>query len=151
MEETLLNQIENEVKQNEESSLLGVQSDNASESNTETSLVESSPLDSVNNSLDENINTFSSSAGDEMMRAQREALEIEMRKKYFSNPENQADILLNNYVKSSQILINHNERRRLRREFLKNAKKGMYRKIFNEQIYGISKEESQRRFEKLNG
>lgn len=76
--------------------------------------------------------------------------EINARKKYFSNPENQAKILLNNYIKSQTILVNRYQRRKLYKEFLHNAKLGKYRKIFNEQIYGISKEESQKNFAKLN-
>ena len=77
--------------------------------------------------------------------------EIELRKKFFSNPKNQAQILLDNYIKNQTILVNHRQRRKIYAEFLRNAKKGKYKRIFSEFINGVSKEESQKNFSKLNG
>ena len=77
--------------------------------------------------------------------------EIELRKKFFSNPKNQAQILLDNYIKNQTILVNHRQRRKIYAEFLRNAKKGKYKRIFSEYINGVSKEESQKNFSKLNG
>lgn len=77
--------------------------------------------------------------------------EIELRRKYFSDPKNQAQILLDNYIKNQTILVNHSQRRKIYAEFLRNAKKGKYKRIFSEYINGISKEESQKKFSKLNG
>lgn len=77
--------------------------------------------------------------------------EIELRRKFFSDPKNQAQILLNNYIKNQSILINHSQRRKIYAEFLRNAKKGKYKRIFAEYINGVSKEESQKKFSKLNG
>ena len=77
--------------------------------------------------------------------------EIELRRKYFSDPKNQAQILLDNYIKNQTILVNHSQRRKIYAEFLRNAKKGKYKRIFSEYINGISKEESQKNFSKLDG
>ena len=77
--------------------------------------------------------------------------EIELRRKYFSHPKNQSQILLDNYIKNQTILINHSQRRKIYAEFLRNAKKGKYKRIFSEYINGMSKEESQKKFSKLNG
>lgn len=77
--------------------------------------------------------------------------EIEIRRKFFSDPKNQAQILLDNYIKNQTILVNHSQRRKIYAEFLCNAKKGKYKRIFSEYINGISKEESQKNFSKLNG
>ena len=77
--------------------------------------------------------------------------EIEARRKFFSNPKNQAEILLNNYLKGQTILVNHSQRRALYAQFLRNAKKGKYKKIFAEYIDGVSKEKADERFSKLNG
>lgn len=76
--------------------------------------------------------------------------EIEQRKKFFSDPKNQADILYENYIRDQHILLNRQQRRNTYNQFLKNAKKGIYKKIFNEQIYGISKEKADENFGKLN-
>jgi len=76
--------------------------------------------------------------------------DIEYRKKYFSDPKNQAEILLQNYIKSQDILVNRQRRREIYKEFYRNAKKGKYKKLFSEQIYGISQEESKKNFKKLN-
>lgn len=77
--------------------------------------------------------------------------EIELRRKYFSDPKNQAQILLDNYIKNQTILVNHSQRRKIYADFLRNAKKGKYKRIFSEYINGMSKEESQKKFSKLNG
>ena len=77
--------------------------------------------------------------------------EIELRRKFFSDPKNQAQILLDNYIKNQTVLVNHSQRRRIYAEFLRNAKKGKYKRIFDEYINGVSKEESQKNFSKLNG
>jgi predicted solute-binding protein len=77
--------------------------------------------------------------------------EIETRRKFFSNPKNQADILLNNYIKQQTILVNHKQRKAIYAEFYRNAKKGKYKKLFAEYINGVSKEESDKKFQKLNG
>ena len=77
--------------------------------------------------------------------------EIELRRKFFSDPKNQAQILLDNYIKNQTVLVNHRQRKRIYAEFLRNAKKGKYKRIFDEYINGVSKEESQKNFSKLNG
>lgn len=77
--------------------------------------------------------------------------EIELRRKFFSDPKNQAQILLDNYIKNQTVLVNHSQRRRIYAEFLRNAKKGKYKRIFNDYINGVSKEDSQKKFAKLNG
>lgn len=77
--------------------------------------------------------------------------EIELRRKFFSDPKNQAQILLDNYIKNQTILVNHSQRRKIYAEFLRNAKKGKYKRMFSEYINGISKEDSQKKFSKLNG
>lgn len=77
--------------------------------------------------------------------------EIQARRAFFSDPKNQAKILLNNYVKSQEILVNHSQRRKVYAEFYRNAKKGKYKRIFAEYINGVSKDESQKNFAKLNG
>ena len=77
--------------------------------------------------------------------------EIEIRRKFFSDPKNQAQILLDNYIKNQTILVNHSQRRKIYAEFLRNAKKGKYKRIFSDYINGMSKEDSQKKFAKLNG
>lgn len=76
--------------------------------------------------------------------------EIEIRKKFFLDPKNQADILFENYVRSQPIMLNRRERRKAYDQFYKNAKKGMYYKVFRDQIYGVSKEKADKDFGKLN-
>lgn len=59
--------------------------------------------------------------------------DLEQRKKFFLDPENQAEILFTNYILSNpNIVMTGRERRNLKRTFLARAKKGKYRKIFLE-------------------
>ena len=62
--------------------------------------------------------------------------EIQKRKAFFGNPKNQAQILLDDYVKHQDILVNHSQRRKVYAHFLREAKKGKYKKLFAEYIYG---------------
>ena len=77
---------------------------------------------------------------------------ISGRTKFFMNPVNQAEILYQNYMMSHPgIIMTGKQKRNLKREFLKNAKKGKYGKMFTNVIYGIPNEKSQKNFERLNG
>jgi len=119
------------VEQHE--SLLGDMNDTSSET---------SPLESL-------INNDTSS--DTNMQVDQAAAEFERRRKYFMDPNVQAEIVYTNFIRNQKQPFSGKELRRLRREFLKNAKKGRYMHIFKEEIYGVSPEVQQKRFEKLNG
>jgi hypothetical protein len=58
----------------------------------------------------------------------------ERRKAYFMQPEVQAEIVLDNYLKNKGYIVSGKEKRMLRREFLRNAKKGKYKKLFLELV-----------------
>ena len=77
--------------------------------------------------------------------------EIELRKKFFSDPKNQAQIILENYLKEQNVLVNRQKRRKIYEAIYRNAKKGKYNSMFRDYIYGVSAEESQENFSKLNG
>jgi hypothetical protein len=89
--------------------------------------------------------TFAELNNDALTEAQ-----IEERKKYFLNPKNQAEILLQNYIRNSQILVNHRQRRAIYASYLRDAKKGKFNRLFHDTIYGISKDESAEKIAKLN-
>ena len=76
--------------------------------------------------------------------------QIAERKKFFLNPKNQAEILLQNYVRSQPILVNHRQRKAIYAQYLRDAKKGKYNRLFHDTIYGISKDESAEKLAKLN-
>ena len=77
--------------------------------------------------------------------------EIELRKKFFSDPKNQAQIILENYLKEQNVLVNRQQRRKIYEDIYRNAKKGKYKSMFRDYIYGVSAEQSQENFSKLNG
>lgn len=66
----------------------------------------------------------------------------------FPTPEEQAEILLQNYINSSEIYVNGRDRRKLKREFIRNAKKGKYNRIFG--ITKMTLDESRKCFSDLN-
>ena len=78
------------------------------------------------------------------------AAQIEARKKYFSDPKNQAEILLQNYIKNQTILVNRQQRKSIYKQYLRDARKGKFRKLFHDSIYGISQEEAKQKISKLN-
>lgn len=56
--------------------------------------------------------------------------EKQRRREYFLKPEVQAEILLDNYLRNRGYIVSGKEKRALRREFLRDIKKGKYRKLF---------------------
>jgi hypothetical protein len=66
----------------------------------------------------------------------------------YPTPEEQAEILLQNYVNSSNVYINGRERRKMKRELLRNAKKGKYKRVFG--ITSMTLDESKQHFSDLN-
>ena len=89
--------------------------------------------------------TFAELNNDALTKAQ-----IAERKKYFLNPKNQAEILLQNYIRSQSILVNHKQRKAIYSQYLRDAKKGKSNKLFHDTIYGVSKDESAEKIAKLN-
>lgn len=66
----------------------------------------------------------------------------------YPTPEEQAEILLQNYINSSQVYINGRDRRKMKRELLRNAKKGKYKRVFG--ITSMTLDESKQHFSDLN-
>lgn len=97
--------------------------------------------------IDKNINKSTPMASDEEIAA----IEFEAKKRFLMNPANQANIILKNYCESSDVHISRGKRRELHREFLRNAKKGKYKKMFTEELYGVPLERAQQELSKLNG
>lgn len=89
--------------------------------------------------------TFAELNNDALTEAQ-----IAERKKYFLNPKNQAEILLQNYIRSQPILVNRKQRKDIYSQYLRDAKKGKFNKLFHDTIYGVSKDESAEKIAKLN-
>ena len=119
------------------------------------SLVESL-MDESNNQIDPSDETPTLLGADDNMtfaEINNDALtesQIAERKKFFLNPKNQAEILLQNYVRSQPILVNHRQRKAIYAQYLRDAKKGKYNRLFHDTIYGISKDESAEKLAKLN-
>lgn len=134
----------------EEETLLGQEQNDVLEENDAINIYSDESLIKTSTNIDEGIKEFSSGYNN-LTSSEKSVIELEVRKKYFMNPEVQANILLENYIRSSKYVIDGKTKRKLKREFLRNAQKGRYRKLFNEQIYGISKEDSIKNFQKLNG
>ena len=125
---------------------------NAEQSDEKTSLIDSL----MDNTEQKSDNTSLLSGDDNMTFAElnNDALseyEIELRKKFFSDPKNQAQIILENYLKEQNVLVNRQQRRKIYEDIYRNAKKGKYKSMFRDYIYGVSAEQSQENFSKLNG
>lgn len=76
--------------------------------------------------------------------------DYEARKKYFLNPEVQAEIILDNYLRNRNYVVSGKEKRNLKREFLRNAKKGKYKKMFTQLINESMESTDQEKIQKLN-
>ena len=87
----------------------------------------------------------------EVSDEEKRVAEIAKRRKFFMNPENQAELLMQNYLMSNPgIILTGKQKRTLRREFLKNAKKGKYRRLFEKQVNNLPSEDTKETFQNLN-
>jgi hypothetical protein len=76
--------------------------------------------------------------------------QIEARKRFFLNPKNQADILLQNYIRNQPVLVNRKTRQAVYAQYLRDANKGKFNKLFHDSIYGIDKADAASKISKLN-
>lgn len=110
----------------------------------------------LNNTVQEDLETPVTLLGGmddnlEVSDEEKRAAEIAERRKFFMNPENQAELLMQNYLMSNPgIILTGKQKRALRREFLKNAKKGKYRRLFEKQVNNLPSEETKATFQNLN-
>jgi hypothetical protein len=66
----------------------------------------------------------------------------------YLTPEEQAEIMLENYIRSVQTYIDGREKRKLKREMIRKARRGKYKNIFGDP--NITLEESRKHFSELN-
>lgn len=111
---------------------------------------EKSPLDSLVEQYQSNENIMEESLLDQENISIDSAYseldpeeEKRRRRAYFLNPEVQAEIVLDNYLRNRGYVVSGKERRKLRREFLRDAKKGKFRKMFLDIIKDAEKEDEQ--------
>ena len=88
---------------------------------------------------------------DEEMRKKQEQQRIidEHNRRVRESPEFKAQIVFNQYLQQNPYLSGQ-EKRRLRKECLKNAKKGRYDYLFDEEKIKRREERQKEKFEKLN-
>jgi hypothetical protein len=107
--------------------------------NTVKSLADTTTSDE---SLIENLRT----AGEELAKRQK-AEQPEKRK---LTPDEQAQIVFENYIRNTQRLLSGKEKRRLLRECQRNAKKGRYEYMFDEEKQAKKRERMAQAFNKMN-
>ena len=107
------------------------------------SLIEPDALDSDTSTPTVDVN--------EILRKKKFEEEQAARIAYFKDPENQAEIVLQNY------LMNHKDfyptgkqKRMLKRQFIHEAKKGRYKRLFAEELTERTYEEAMQHFQNLN-
>ena len=132
-EETLLNE-RNEESLVEGESLLGGEQE---------TMIDSDILDSDTSTPTVDVN--------DILRKKKFEEEQAARIAYFKDPENQAEIVLQNY------LMNHkdfyptgHQKRMLKRQFIREAKKGRYKRLFADQLKEWTYEEVSQNFKTLN-
>ena len=65
-------------------------------------------------------------------------------------PDEQAQIVFENYIRNTQRFLSGKEKRRLLRECQRNAKKGRYNYMFDPEIQARKQERAKASFEKMN-
>jgi len=84
------------------------------------------------------------------LKKQEIAKRQELEKKLRNTPEFKASVVFQNYVKAAGRPMSGKEKRALKRECLRNAKKGKYDKLFDEEAIKKAEERRKAKFDKLN-
>jgi hypothetical protein len=105
----------------------------------------------------DNIAIAQSNISEDVHKQREESHKLEQLKrekeeylKKVSNPEMQAQVIADNYIKSSEIFLNSRERKRIYKECLRNAKKGKYKAYFIPESIAKREERERIKLAKLN-
>lgn len=74
----------------------------------------------------------------------------EHNERVMKSPEYRAQVVFENYVQTCGRVLSGQEKRNLKRQFLRNAKKGMYDYLFDEEKAKKREERMRAKFEKMN-
>lgn len=83
-------------------------------------------------------------------KAEQQRLIAEHNKRVMQSPEYKAIVVYNNFIKSASYIMTGPQKRKLYRECLRNAKKGKYDYLFDEEKIRKREERERAKFEKLN-
>lgn len=88
----------------------------------------------------------------EALAAEQEKQRIirEHNERIMKSPEYRAQVVFENYVQTCGRILSGPEKRNLKRQFLRNAKKGMYDYLFDEEKAKKREERMRAKFEKMN-
>jgi len=101
----------------------------------------------------EDVNTQSENSEDVIL--QNEVMEEaitreEYEKQMLKNPYVRAQIMYNNYINNSNRVFSGKEKRTLKRKFVRDAMKGRFDHLFDEEKIKKREERERKKFEKLN-
>lgn len=143
MQESLLQnlgELQNSIEEN--SSILEQVKENL-ESNSSESLLNHEDLNKINEQYSEHLSVFDEPS----ITSPSEHIEYPNGIPPY---EIQAQIVFENYINSANRIMSGKEMRRMRRECLKNAKKGKYEYMFDKEKVAKREERMRKNFEKLN-
>lgn len=86
------------------------------------------------------------SANEELAKREKE---VQLKKRKLT-PDEQAQIIFENYIRNTQRFLSGKEKRRLLRECQRNAKKGRYEYMFDEEKQAKKRERTAQAFDKMN-
>lgn len=81
---------------------------------------------------------------------ERQRIINEHNARIMKSPEYRAQVVFENYVQTCGRILSGQEKRNLKRQFLRNAKKGMYDYLFDEEKARKREERMQAKFDKMN-
>lgn len=114
-------------------------------------------LPEPNESLLGAVNTLANSAPNEdesllarLNEAGGDLAKMQQLEKKKLTPEEQAQIVFENYIQNTQRFLSGKEKRRLLRECQRNARKGRYEYLFDEEKQAKKRERAAQAFDKMN-
>lgn len=81
---------------------------------------------------------------------ERQRIIDEHNRRVMQSPEFQAEYMYNNYLRTCGQILDGQTRRRLKKQFLHNAKKGKFKRFFDPEMIARRQQREQEKFDKLN-
>lgn len=83
-------------------------------------------------------------------KAEQQRLIDEHNRRVMQSPEFQAQVMYDNYLRTTPGIFDGKTKRRLRKQFLREAKKGKFKRFFDEEMIAKRQQREQSKFDKLN-
>lgn len=96
------------------------------------------------------VSGFATAIDSDESKVEQQRLIDEHNRRVMQSPEFQAQVMYDNYLRTTPGMFDGKTKRRLRKQFLHEAKKGKFKRFFDEEMIAKRQQREQEKFDRLN-